>query len=266
MQSEKTYTLITGATSGIGYELAKLFGSMGHNLILVARTESDLITKKDELTALGIEVITISKDLFDPRSAAELYQEVKNQRLEVDVLVNDAGQGQYGLFVENDINRYQQLIQLNIVSLTTLTHLFLKDMVAKNKGKILQLASIASETPGPYQAVYHATKAYVLSLTEALINEVKDTDVTITALQPGVTDTDFFNKAEMLNSKAVQDKSKMADPAKVAKDGYDALMAGKDKVVSGWKNKIQTAVSNIIPDKAVADKVAKEQEPVSKGK
>ena len=204
MQSEKTYTLITGATSGIGYELAKLFGSMGHNLILVARTESDLTAKKDELMALGIEVVTISKDLFDPRSAAELYQEVKNRRLEVDILVNDAGQGQYGLFVENDISRYQQLIQLNIVSLTTLTHLFLKEMVAKNKGKILQLASIASETPGPYQAVYHATKAYVLSLTEALINEVKDTDVTITALQPGVTDTDFFNKADMLDSKAVR--------------------------------------------------------------
>ncbi len=264
MQRDKTYTLITGGTSGIGYELAKLFGSMGHNLILVARTHSELSAKKQALSGLGIDVIAISKDLFEPRAAAELYQEVKNQRLEVDVLVNDAGQGQYGLFVENDISRYLQLIQLNIASLTTLTHLFLKEMVAKNRGKILQLASIASETPGPYQAVYHATKAYVLSLTEALINEVKDTDVTITALQPGVTDTDFFNKADMLYSKAVQDKSKMADPAKVARDGYEALMAGKDKVVSGWKNKIQTAMSNIIPDTAIADKVAKEQEPVSK--
>lgn len=264
MQRDKTYTLITGGTSGIGYELAKLFGYMGHNLILVARTQSELSAKKQELSGLGIDVITISKDLFEPCAAAELYQEVKNQRLDVDVLVNDAGQGQYGLFVENDISRYQQLIQLNISSLTTLTHLFLKDMVAKNKGKILQLASIASETPGPYQAVYHATKAYVLSLTEALFNEVKDTGVTITALQPGVTDTDFFNKADMLDSKAVQDKSKMADPAKVAKDGYVALMAGKDKVISGWKNKIQTAMSNIIPDTAIADKVSKEQEPVSK--
>ena len=266
MQSEKTYTLITGATSGIGYELAKLFGSMGHNLILVARTETDLLTAKNELSVLGMDIITIPKDLFEPRAAAELYQDVKNRRLEVDVLINDAGQGQYGLFVENDISRYLQLIQLNIASLTTLTHLFLKDMVAKNRGKILQLASIASETPGPYQAVYHATKAYVLSLTEALINEVKDTEVTITALQPGVTDTDFFNKADMLESKAVQDKSKMADPAKVAKDGYEALLAGKDKVVSGWKNKIQTAMSNIIPDTVIADKVAKEQEPVPKEK
>ena len=186
--------------------------------------------------------------------------------MDVDILINDAGQGQYGLFIENDINRYLQLIQLNISSLTILTHLFLKDMVAKDNGKILQLASIASETPGPYQAVYHATKAYVLSLTEALINEVKDSHVTITALQPGVTDTDFFHKADMLESKAVQDKSKMADPAKVARDGYDALMAGKDKVVSGTQNKIRTAMGNLVPETTLANIVEKEQEPVSKNK
>ncbi len=265
MKENKEYVLITGATSGIGYELAKLFGSMGYNLIIVSRTESDLKNKQRELSSLGVDVIPITKDLFEPNAARELHNEIKSKGLEVFILVNDAGQGQYGLFVENDVDRYLKLIQLNIASLTTLTHLFLKEMVAKNKGKILQLASIASETPGPYQAVYHATKAYVLSLTEALINEVKDTEVTITALQPGVTNTDFFKKADMLESKAVQDKSNMADPAKVAKDGVDALMAGKDKVVSGWKNKVQTAMSNIIPDTVVANKVAKEQEPLSKG-
>jgi short-subunit dehydrogenase len=194
MSSENNYTLITGATSGIGYELAKLFGSMGHNLILVARTGAHLENRQKELSILNIDVVTITKDLFEPNAPFELYEEVKTRGLEVDVLINDAGQGQYGLFVENDVYRYLQIIQLNVASLTTLTYLFLKDMVARNKGKILQLASIASETPGPYQAVYHATKAYVLSLTEALINEVKDTEVTITALQPGVTDTDFFNR------------------------------------------------------------------------
>ena len=238
MPSENAYTLVTGATSGIGYELAKLFASTGHNLIVVSRTQRDLDQLKQELSPLNVDVIPIAKNLFERNAALELYQDIKVRGLNVDILVNDAGQGQYGLFVENDVNRYLQLIQFNITSLTTLTHLFLKDMVAKNNGKILQLASIASETPGPYQAVYHATKAYVLSLTEALINEVKGTDVTITALQPGVTDTDFFRKAAMLESKAVQDKSKMADPAVVARDGYDALMAGKDKVVSGVKNKV----------------------------
>jgi short-subunit dehydrogenase len=266
MQTENTFTLVTGATSGIGYELAKLFGSMGHNLIIVARSAEELEKKQRELSTLNVDVIPIPKDLFEPNAAFELYQEIKSRGLDVDVLINDAGQGQYGLFIENDINRYLQLIQLNIASLTILTYLFLKDMVAKDNGKILQLASIASETPGPYQAVYHATKAYVLSLTEALINEVKNTHVTITALQPGVTDTDFFKKADMLESKAVQDKSKMADPAKVARDGYDALMAGKDKVVSGTQNKIRTTIGNLVPESTLANIVEKEQEPVSKNK
>ena len=185
MQTETTYTLVTGATSGIGYELAKLFGSMGHNLIIVARSEDELRRTQEELSTLGVDVIPIVKDLFESHAAFELYEDVKGRGLEVDILVNDAGQGQYGLFIEKDINRYLQLIQLNVCSLTVLTHLFLKDMVANDNGKILQLASIASETPGPYQAVYHATKAYVLSLTEALINEVKDTHVTITDVGKG---------------------------------------------------------------------------------
>ena len=264
MQNESTYTLVTGATSGIGYELAKLFGSMGHNLILVARSANELERTQAELSTLAVDVIPIAKDLFEPNAAFELYEEVKEKGLDVDILVNDAGQGQYGLFIEGDIQRYLQLIQLNISSFTVLTHLFLKDMVAKDNGKILQLASIASETPGPYQAVYHGTKAYVLSLTEALINEVKDTNVTLTALQPGVTDTDFFNKAQMQQSKIVQDKEAMADPAAVAKDGYEALIAGQDKVVSGFKNKMQVLISAITPDSGVATMMAKQQEPVEK--
>ena len=257
------YALITGATKGIGYELAKLFAQDGYNLILVARTEDDLQAVANEFSSQnGINVINIPKDLFDPKAAFELYDEVKNKGLGVDVLVNDAAQGQYGLFVDSDIHRQLDIIQLNVSSFTVLTYLFLKDMVARNEGKILQLASIASETPGPYQAVYHATKAYVLSLTESIINEIKDTNVTMTALQPGVTDTDFFNKADMLDSKAIDDKSKMADPAKVAKDGYQALMKGDDKVVSGLKNKAQVAMSNVIPDTMVAEQVRKQQEPV----
>ena len=199
----------------------------------------------------------IAKDLFDPNAPFELYDEVRSNNVKVDVLVNDAGQGQFGLFIESDIQRQLQIIQLNISSLTALTYLFLKDMVARNDGKILQLASIASELPGPWQAVYHATKAYVLSFTEALINELKDTEVTMTALQPGATETDFFNKAEMQNSKIMD--SKMSDPAKVAKDGYEALMKGDDKVVSGFKNKAMVAASNVMPDTLVAEQMNKMQ-------
>jgi short-subunit dehydrogenase len=254
------YALITGATEGIGYELTKLFAADGYNLVIVARTEDMLQQRATEFSnQYGIEVITIAKDLFDPEAAFDLYNEVKAKGITINVLVNDAGQGQYGLFVESDIHRLLEIIQLNISSLTVLTHLYLQDMVARNEGKILQLASIASELPGPWQAVYHATKAYVLHLTEALIREVKDTNVTITALQPGATDTDFFNKASMQESKILD--SKLSDPAKVAKDGYEALMKGDDKVVSGFKNKAMVAGSNIMPDTMVAAQMDKMQEP-----
>lgn len=268
MQQKRTqYALITGATSGIGYELAKLFAQDGYNLVLVARTAKDLSNVAAELSSLNvIEVTTIAKDLFEPDATFELYEEVKQKGIVVNVLVNDAGQGQYGQFVDTDIQRQLEIIQLNISSLTALTYLFLKDMVERKEGKILQVASIASEIPGPWQAVYHATKAYVLSFSEAIRQEVKDTGVTVTALQPGVTDTDFFNKARMEQSKAVQDKSKMSDPADVAKDGYEALMKGDDKVVSGFGNKVQIAMSNIIPDTMLAEKISKQQEPVEKKK
>jgi len=258
------YALVTGATSGIGYELAKLFARDGYNLVIVARSQDELSSKQQEFSSTyGIKVVSIAKDLFEPSAATELYEEVKNQGITVNVLVNDAGQGQYGHFIDSDLQRLIQIIQLNVISFTALTHLYLKDMVARNEGKILQLASIASETPGPWQAVYHATKAYVLSLTEAIINEIKDTNVTMTALQPGATDTDFFTKADMLDSKAVQDPSKLSDPADVARDGYEALMKGDDKVVSGFKNKMQTTLGNIMPATMLADQVDKQQGPVS---
>lgn len=134
-----------------------------------------------------------------------------------------------------------KIIQLNISSLVVLTHLYLNDMLARGEGKVLNVSSIASKVPSPWQAVYHGTKAFVQSFTEAVLSEVKDRNknITITALLPGATDTDFFNKADMNDSKVVQDKSKLADPAQVAKDGYEALMAGKDMVVSGLKNKFR---------------------------
>ena len=265
MNVNNRYALITGATQGIGYELAKLFAEDGYNLIIVARTESDLQQRVTEFSQqYGIDVIAIAKDLFQPNAPFELYEEVKSKNVLVDVLVNDAGQGQYGLFVESDIRRQLDIIQLNVSALTVLTHLFLKDMVARNEGKILQLASIASELPGPWQAVYHATKAYVLQLTEGLIQELKDSAVSITALQPGATDTDFFNKADMQESKILD--TKLSDPVKVAKDGYEALMKGDDKIVSGFKNKAMVASSNIMPDTMVAAQMDKMQQPRDKDK
>lgn len=212
-----------------------------------------------------VQVETLSKDLFNRQAAFEVFNEVKSKGIHIDVLVNDAGQGEYGLFVDSDINRQLQLVQLNIEAVLILTHSFLKDMVAKGKGKILNLASIASEMPGPWQAVYHGTKAFILSFSEALRIEVEDKGVVVTALLPGATDTDFFNKADMQNSKIVQE-GKLSDPAKVAKDGYDALMSGDDKIVSGFKNKMMVAMSNIMPDDMTVKQMEKQQKPVEQSK
>lgn len=257
------YVLITGATSGIGLELARLFAKDGYNQIIVARNEAELKGTSDELKEYGIEVITISKDLFKENAAQEVYDEVKFRAIEIDVLVNNAGHGHYGEFVHTALQMELNIIQLNIVSLVVLTKLFLKDMVERGEGKILNTSSIASKSPGPWQSVYHATKAFVQSFTEAVRAEVKETGVTITALLPGVTDTDFFNKANMTDSKIVQDKSKMADPADVAKDGYDALMAGKDMVISGFNNKLDVALNTLNSDEKAAEKTKKRQEPAA---
>ena len=265
MDTMSKTALITGATSGIGLELAKLFAKDSYNLVIVARDGQELAGTAELLKqAYNIQVTPISKDLFEATSAEELYDEVAEKGIVIDVLVNDAGQGVYGLFVDTDIQRQLDIIQLNITSLVTLTHLWLKDFVVRGEGKILNLSSIASKSPGPWQAVYHGTKAFVQSFTEAIRSEVKDKGVVITALLPGVTDTDFFNKADMTDSKAVQDKDAMANPADVAKDGYDALMRGDDKVISGMKNKIQVAMTNLTPDEIAADQLKKQQEPVKK--
>lgn len=265
MKTKKTYTLITGGTMGIGYELSKLFAENGYNLVIAARDEHGLINARNELSNYGVDVITIVKDLFIQESPFELYDEIRRMNLEVDILVNNAGQGQYGEFSETDIYRELDIIQLNIGSLVVLTKKFLQDMLLRNEGKILNLSSIASKAPGPLNSVYHGTKAFVQSFTEAIRNEVKDTGVTITALLPGATDTDFFNKADMLDAKVVAE-GKLADAAAVAKDGYDALMRGDDMVISGFKNKVSVAMSNVLPDKVVAENMHKQQEPIKKMK
>lgn len=264
MNVNKHFALITGATSGIGLELAKLLAKDNHNLIIVARDEENLNSTARLLNLEGVEVIAISKDLFIPGAARELYEEISTRDIQVDILINSAGQGVYGKFVANDLERELNIIQLNVSSLVTLTKLFLKEMVLRGTGKILNLASIAGKAPGPYQAVYHGTKAFVHSFNEAIRSEVKDTGVTITSLLPGATDTDFFKKADMLSSKIVQDGD-LADPAEVAKDGYEAMLAGKDMVVSGFKNKVLVALGNLTPDSIQAEQMGKMQEPANGG-
>jgi len=260
------YALITGATDGIGYHLAKKFAENNYSLVIVARNEEALNKTALELKQqFNIEVKTLARDLFDVDNAFDVYNEMQVQDIKIDVLVNDAGQGLYGEFVDTDIHRELDIIQLNISSLVVLTKLFLKDMVDRGEGKILNLASVASKLPGPWQSVYHGTKAFVLSFTEAIRQEVKDKGVVVTALMPGATDTDFFRKADMLESKVVAE-GKLDDPAKVAEDGYNALMNNDDKVISGFKNKAQVAMSNLMPDETVAAQMHKQQAPVNEEK
>jgi len=262
MKTNEKYALITGATSGIGLELAKLFAKDNYKLVLVARDETALKTATKTLKASGaVKIVTISKDLFEKEAASELYDEVAEKGIEIDVLVNNAGQGQYGEFIENDLDRELDIIQLNVCSVVVLTKLFLKDMVQRGSGRILNVTSIAGKIPGPLQAVYHGTKAFAHSFTEAIREEVKESGVTITSLLPGATDTDFFRKADMLNAKNVVEGN-LADPADVAADGYKALMNGDYMVISGFMNKVQIAMSNITPDNLVAKQVHKQQEPV----
>jgi len=261
--SDQKYALITGATSGIGYELAKLFAKDQFNLIIVARDQGELSRTADELTAeYNVTVLPIAKDLFNPESTLEIYNEVKSRGITVNTLVNDAGQGEYGEFVDNDLERELAIIQLNINSYVSLTKYFLRDMVDRNEGRILNVGSIAGEMPGPLQAVYHGTKAFVNSWSAAIRDELKNTNISVTVLLPGATDTDFFNKADMTEAKIVQE-NQLGDARTVAKDGYDALLAGDGKIISGFKNKAQVTMSNLMPDSAVAANMHKQQAPAN---
>ncbi|MCX6219154.1 SDR family oxidoreductase [Spirosoma sp.] len=254
--------LITGATSGIGRELTNLFAKDGYNLVLVARSGDSLRLIADEYEQqFGIKATTITQDLADPKAADAIYEQTRQQGITVDILVNDAGMGEYGKFAtETNLQRELDIVQINAVSLMHLTKLYLKDMVARNEGKILMLGSEVSVSPNPMMAVYGATKAFIKSFSEAIRNELIDTNITVTVLMPGATNTDFFNKAGAAHVKGA-DPSKTADPADVAKEGYEALMKGKDHVVAGWKNKAKVAMAHILPDPMVAANARKDMMP-----
>lgn len=254
------YALITGATSGIGHELANVFAEHGYHLVINARDEAALQKTAAGLSGkYGVNVVPVAKDLFQRQAPFDLYEEISNKGITLDVLVNNAGQGLYGRFVETDIQRELDLLQLNIGACIILTKLFLRDAVARQRGKILNVSSIAGKVPGPYQAVYHATKAFIHSFTEAVRAEAEGMDITITSLLPGPTDTDFFHKAHMESSKILD--GKLENPAKVARDGFNALMEGEDMIISGAKNKAQAMLSKFTSDSAAAKMTLRQQQP-----
>lgn len=228
--------LITGASGGIGMELAKEFANSKINLILVARSEGKLQELATQLRAnTGIEVQILAKDLSHYSAAKEIAEWCTQKNITVDYLVNNAGFGDFGFFHESDWAKQEQMINLNITTLTYLTRLFLPGMIQRKFGKILNVASTAAFQPGPTMSVYYATKAYVLHFSEAISNELEGTGVTVTALCPGATESDFQNKAAMQESKLVKGK-KLPTAAEVAAYGYKSMMKGKVVAIHGLMN------------------------------
>jgi hypothetical protein len=232
----KNTALITGASNGIGLELAKIHASNGGDLVLVARNKSKLDEIKMELEKLyHVSVYTIGKDLSTHNSAQEVYDETTKQNIQIDYLINNAGFGDFGMFIETDWNKELQMINLNITTLTQFTKLYLQDMVKRGSGKIMNVASTAAFQSGPTMAVYYATKAYVLSFSEAVDNEVRKSGVTVTALCPGATESGFQAAAKMEESKLVKGR-KLPTSQEVAIYGYEAMMKGKTVAIHGMMN------------------------------
>ncbi len=256
----KKIALITGASTGIGKELSKIHAEKGGDLIIVARSEDKLNELKKELEEkYKINVFVISMDLTKPNAAKEIYEQVQIAGLKVDYLINNAGFGGLGKFNERELELDIQMINLNISVLTALTHYFLQDFVKNNEGKILNVSSTASLLPGPLQAVYYATKAYVTSFSNAISEELHDTNVTVTNLMPGATETEFRRVSGM--DKTVLFKNP-ASARSVAEDGYNGMLNGKLDVISGltFSQKLMTAMIPLTPKKMILNQVRQMQE------
>ncbi len=250
--------IVTGASSGIGYELAKLCAKNGFDL-LVAADEPEINHAAQDFRALGVEVEAVEADLATIEGVDSLYAAIKGRP--VDALLANAGHGLGHAFLEQDFNEVRHVIDTNITGTLYLIQQVGRDMRARNQGRILLTGSIAGFIPGSFSAVYNGTKAFINLFSFALRNELKDTNVTVTCLMPGATDTDFFARAGELDTKVGQQEKD--DPADVAKDGFEAMMKGESDVVSGWKNKLQTAMADVTPPGVLAEQHRKLAEPGS---
>jgi uncharacterized protein len=257
-QETKPLAVVTGASSGIGYELAKQFADNGFDVLICA--EDDAVrTAAAELGRSGAVVRSVQADLTTYEGVERLVTEVRAGGRVQAVAIN-AGIGVAGTFVDTDLEDDLRLIQLNVVSTVHLAKRVLPELIAQGSGRMLFTASVAATMPGPYYATYAASKAFVMSFAEAIRYELKDTEVTVTALMPGPTDTEFFERAGMQDTKVGQ--SSKDDPAEVAKDGFEALMAGKDHVVAGSRmNAAQVAAARVLPEQAKAAAHARMTEP-----
>lgn len=250
--------VVTGASSGIGLELAKQCLKNGYDVVISSDT-TEIETAAVELRALGGHVEVVQADLSTIDGVDRLYGAVKATGRPVDVLMANAGRGLGRGFLDQDWADITKVINLNVVGTTYLLQRFLRDMRERNEGKVLITGSIAGLMPGSFQAVYNATKAYIDSFSFAIRNELKDTGVTVTVLMPGPTDTDFFEVADLLDTKVGTDKKE--PPEAVAKQGFDAMMRGDGHEVAGFGNKMQALMANVLPDSALAEMHRKMAEP-----
>ncbi|MCT4616758.1 MAG: SDR family oxidoreductase [Candidatus Gracilibacteria bacterium] len=256
----KHTALITGASSGIGKELAEIHAEKGGDLILVARSKDKLEQIKQDLESkYNIKVILIIKDLTDVNAPQEIFDEVKGEKIEIDYLINNAGFGGQGYFHERNWQDDKNMIQLNVMALTELTRLFLPDFVKRNSGKILNVSSTASFMPGPLQAVYFATKSYVQFFSNALSEELSNTNVSVTNLMPGATETKFA-KVSNMDKTGLFDKT--ASVRSVAEDGYNAMLDGKMDIISGltFGQKIMFYLIPFTPKKVLLKQIKNMQE------
>lgn len=250
--------LITGASTGIGYELSKCFAADHHNLIIIARQEQRLRQVAEELTKqFGITVKVVPADLAQPDAPEKIMEAVRKDLLQVDYLVNNAGYGLGGKFTETDLAVELGMMQVNMLALVALTKLLLPAMVVRKFGKIMNVASTAAFQPGPFMAVYYASKAFVLSFSEAIANELKGTGVTVTALCPGPTKSEFQKRAQIENTRLVKHKVLgMMSSEQVAKLGYQGFLRGKRIVIPGILNKLGVHSTRMAP-RAVTAQIAR---------
>jgi uncharacterized protein len=259
--SSRPLAVVTGASSGIGLELARQFAQHGFDL-LVAAEDNDIHAAAEELRENGGAVEAEQVDLATREGVDQLYRRIQSLARPVDAIALNAGVGVNGPFLGTDLEDHLRLIGLNVTGVVQLSKYVLPDMVERGQGKVLYTSSIAADLPGTYSATYNASKAFDLLFAEAIRAELEDTGVTVTALQPGATDTDFFRRsgAEQQDTKLAA--SKKDDPADVARDGFEALMAGKDKVVAGsFKNRVENAMSQVMPESMKAKQHAKQSRP-----
>lgn len=254
--SQRQTALVTGGSGGIGLELAKVFARNGFDLVLIARSRDNLEAAAGQLEGkFDVKAHVFAADLARADAPERIFDFLHNEEIQIDVLVNNAGLGIMGEFSETELARELKMIQVNIAALTHLTKLFLPAMIKRRSGRVLNVASTAAFQPGPLMAVYYATKAYVLSFSQALAEELRNTGVTVTVLCPGPTKTDFFEGAKMTNSRLLTVFG-MADADDVAKYGFDAMMHKKRVAIPGFRNKIIAQANRLAP-RALSAKLAR---------